>query len=555
METLKRLIPLLCATVILLGAYWWYARQKETPGQIPETSGQPAAETTTAPTTQPTTAPTTAPTTQSPTEPAPPALAADQWLIEQEHPGYEELFSEDVAYNTFSYNWFFQRDGKYDSYYFEHQEMGYPRVVDSSTGLEYAVPNAGNLEQEYGRLECIGCDGKYAYLYNVANAYPPEAKNTILQLELETGKLEILVQETRLYGVPALRGMCVLYYVRATETGGELCRLYVPEMRLDVLCQVEHPEFVFQFDYPSSTLGAFGWEGISTKCLNRAIMEWTNPDSSYKIWAPGKAQNPDAQTSDFSGLWDWWNQGTHPRDPYFRDGLEFFFHYFQEGTGIWALEKTRIDPTTGTVSKTEGSLDNCFLGSGSGHDHFDPVYAPLPVPKAIMGPWQPAPGWEIQEQILTFSEGRPYAFSGRLRGSDHDQLFVKSGSTLTLLVDAPWEVVETTDQAFYCLTEAGVLVELSHNGTICNTLFDPQGRRLSSFKYCDGMLAFRDESRTLLLDLATGQYRVLMDDPEVFIEMWIPGDPRFCFSVSRGLYYQQYLFDINTGLIEETFIL
>ena len=46
----------------------------------------------------------------------------------------------------------------------------------------------------------------------------------------------------------------------------------------------------------------------------------------------------------------------------------------------------------------------------------------------------------------------------------------------------------------------------------------------------------------------------LLDDPEAWIEMWT-GETKFCFGMSKGLYYQQYLFDINTGLIEETFIL
>jgi len=48
---------------------------------------------------------------------------------------------------------------------------------------------------------------------------------------------------------------------------------------------------------------------------------------------------------------------------------------------------------------------------------------------------------------------------------------------------------------------------------------------------------------------------VLMDDPEVFIQMWFSVHSRFCFGMTKGLFYQQYLFDIHTGLIEETFIL
>ena len=558
METLKRLIPLLCATVLLLGVYWWYARQKEVPGEIPGTSDpavmEPSTEPTAEPTTRPTTAPTTAPTTEPTTEPTVPVLPVEQWLIEPEHPSYEELFAEDVPYSQFSYSWILEQDGEYYTYSFDYEQMESPRIYGGPSGLTYPVPNCENLQKEYGRLGYMGCDGKYAYLYNYAEVYPPEAKDTVLRLELETGEVEVLVREERLYGEPVLRGMCVVYYARATETGAEVCRLYVPDMRLDVLCQVEYPEFVFQFDYPTSSLGTYGWYGISSRILERAIKEWEDPDSSYKIWAPNKDKNPDAQTFDFTELWNWWNQETRPREPYFRDGLEMFFNFLQEDMEIWALEQVRIDPVSGKVTRKEGSLDNCWLGSGASHDHFDPVYEPLPVPKAIMGEWTPAPGYEIQGQLPPATEDYLYAYSAKPWGAEHNMLFVEDGG-LRLLRDADWTVATYSKQAIYCLTEKGVLVELSPDGKICNTLYDPQGGQLKNFKYCDGMMVFKQDSKVILLDIAEGQYRVLMDDPEVYIEMWFPGDPRFCFGMTKGLFYQQYLFDIHTGLIEETFIL
>ena len=48
METLKRLIPLLCAAAILLGVYWWQGARQETPG---ETTGNTGLEASTAPVT------------------------------------------------------------------------------------------------------------------------------------------------------------------------------------------------------------------------------------------------------------------------------------------------------------------------------------------------------------------------------------------------------------------------------------------------------------------------------------------------------------------------
>lgn len=63
------------------------------------------------------------------------------------------------------------------------------------------------------------------------------------------------------------------------------------------------------------------------------------------------------------------------------------------------------------------------------------------------------------------------------------------------------------------------------------------------------------EGYQMTVEIAARQYRVLMDHPGIYLELWFGGNPSFCFSLSEGLYYQQYLFNVQTGTIEETFIL
>ncbi len=536
METLKRLIPLVCAAAVLLGVYWWVGNREEIPAKVETTlptASQPVSKPTTAPTTQPApTEPTQPPTTD------PPSLGTEQWKLQPEYPTYEELFAEDVPYSDYGFDWMTEWDGNYHTYTVDTGRS--IRISGTWTDLTYTVPGGEAVLEMYGQLKYMGSDGMYAYLYNI-DSWTEEALDTILRIELETGEAEIIAQADRIYGIPALRANCVVYYVRSAEAGAEVCRLYVPEMRLDVLCTLERPDCVFQFTYPNSTMGEIKWYGLSTKIVKKAEALWADPGAKKII-----------NEYDYTDSWETYTQGI---DAIHQDALEMFFHHLQTETGIWALEQTVYDPVTGERTKKEGTLDNCWLGSGSSHDHFDPVYEPLPVPKAIMGDWQPAPGYEIQGQLPEAGDDYPYAFSAKPWGAEHKQLFIQYRENQVLLKDADWTVATCSKQAVYCLTEEGILVELSPDGKVCNTLYDPQGGELKNFKYCDGMLVFKQDSKVILLDIAEGQYRVLMDDPEVYIEMWFPGDPRFCFGMTKGLFYQQYLFDIHTGLIEETFIL
>lgn len=117
-------------------------------GNIPtETTDavEPSVQSTEAPTTVPTdppVTPTTAPTepTTAPTEPPITVITPSMWMIEPEYPSYEALFSQDVPYSNFSYDWIVEQDGIYREYRVESSEEG---MLVSSYGLtaDYLVPN------------------------------------------------------------------------------------------------------------------------------------------------------------------------------------------------------------------------------------------------------------------------------------------------------------------------------------------------------------------------------------------------------------------------------
>ena len=539
METLKRLIPLLLVTAALLGLYWWQSREP----------AEPELQTTTAPTTKPTTTPTTTPTTQpttatttAPTEPPVPVLTVDMWLVEPEYPSYEELFSKDAAYSDFGYDWIVPQEEGYRVFDVDDW-AGYIRIRDTGHEEEYAVPNTENFRKEYGNPQYMGCDGKYAY-YSNQEMYGPELPYRILRLELQTGQVEILAEETRIYSVSGLLANCVVYYIREAGDGAQVCRLYIPEKRVDVLQEIAQPEYLFpgSMRAPSGTLGSISWYGLNPELVKKAEALWADPNAQKVI-----------NQYDYTEVWKEFGSGLSGMGQDFR---EMFFHDLQEQTGIWGLERTVFDPATGKVTKTKGTLDNCWLGSGYPHDHFNPVYRELPAPRAAMGDWHPLPERGQREEIPPQVAGEyPYAATLRVPGQAHSQVFRIDGGKVTLVKDAPWEVIGYGRDAVYCLTEENAIMELSADGRVCNTVYASEGEKLRDFEFHEGMLCFREDSRILLLDLEKGQYRVLMEDARVDIESWFPGEDWILISLRDGLYYQQYRFYIDTGVIEETHIL
>ena len=536
MDTLKRLIPLICATVVLLGIYWWYAWQKEKPGEIPGTSDPAVMEPSTVPTEQPTTVPTATPTT----EPTVPVLPVEQWLVEPEYPSYEELFSQDVRYSDYDYDWMLEQNGKYYSYWCVVDEN--PRVCGGPLDLKYPSPNGEKLMEEYGELGCFGCDGKYAYLCDTSGSGIPDALTTILLLELETGETEILAREERLEAVPELRAKCVIYYVRTSGQETEVCRMYVPDRQVDVLCKVEDPELVEAYTFPETSQGIVSWYGMSTQIVEKAEALWADPNAQ-KVY----------NHRDYTYIWENVAKGVTPPEsisPY-----SMFFEALEAETGILALEQTEFDPVTGTYTEKPGTLDGCWLGSGYAHDHFNLIYDPLPAPVALMKPWKPAPGWEIRgvcvERELEWSHGPR---SHRIPGREHRQIFWYEDDTVTLILDKPWEVIDRSSKAIYCLAEGNTIMEVSLDGTVCNTLY-VSTEQLADPCYGEGMICFKEGDRIMLLDIEKGQYRVAIEDPILEVGYWMPNADWILLSHARGLYAQQYKFYPETGVLERTRIL
>ena len=233
--------------------------------QLPsEQTTAPSAESTAAPTVAPTvstTAPTTAPTTPA-TEPEPPA-----WLRKEAYPSYEAYFAEDREYGYFASqaespqlcSWYIM-DGDAGTVYdlsLENSTPPYPPslyLTDHSTGERQWLIVPGDLFS----YKLLGCDGRYAYFRRSDNL--PYWQAEIARLDLETRKMEPLFQCDELLKL-YLCGDAVMYFICETAGVLQLCRMYLPEARLDRLCTLdfEPGHFLYSLQRPQSTLGDVTW--------------------------------------------------------------------------------------------------------------------------------------------------------------------------------------------------------------------------------------------------------------------------------------------------------
>jgi len=552
METLKRLIPLICATVVLLVGYWWCASRENSQPVQPQSTTEPTAALqqteppTTEPATQPTaesTEPTTQPptetTTQPPTEPTSPRLSVEQCVVmAPEYPSYEDLFSEDVRYADYEFDWVIaDREGGYRYCLLNDMENNL-RVRDTALEAEYLVPGSENFREKFGRCQGIGCDGRYAYYCNTEDY---RIFTRVFRVDLATGKVETVLEEN-LRSVSELKANCVLYYIRESGQGAEICRLYIPDRREDVLCAVENDELVYSVTYPETTQGKLSWYGLNPRLVEKAEALWADPDAK-KIW----------NERDYSALWEKAASGEMP--PLALSPHEMFFRDLQDEIGILALKRWFFNPTDGSFSSQLGFLDGCWTGSGYPHDHYNPVTEPLPVPKALMEPWQPAPGVKVQGVCEEQRIGEmAYAMSLLVPGREQRQLFWIDNTDVTMVKDVPWEIIGYSSKAIYCLAEGNTVMEVSLDGTVCNMLY-VSTEQLADPCCGEGMICFKEGSRIILLDIEKGQYRVAIEDPTLKIENWFSDENWILLGHTRGLYTQQYKFYPETGVLEPTRIL
>ena len=496
MHTLKRLFLLLVAAVVLLVGYWWYANRTTGP-EIP-----PITEETTAPATGG-----AAQTTTGPTEPT--AVTQSAYLLNGNYPSYEELFRQDREYA--------QAHSQFNRAETERQQRCWV-VMDGNIGTEYELLQewtdqgailfvsspARNIREQIPAEGLQGywllaCDGSYAYFgekeYRDSNMY-----FQILRLDLKTNRIETVLQEEAILDVYFCGG-AVMYYAACQGSTVRICRMYLPDQKVDVLYSLDTVPVMFRMERPASTLGDITWTTVAPEMLPLIEAELNNPNSSYR-----------------EPYVEFWKAEAPLRDPAWRDGIRSLANRIRVSTDTPAIEIWTYRCTDGTVT-VEKQPESALNRSEA--------------PELLMGPWQPLPGMDLQG--VPDAESKP--------GEDARSVIRGDG----FWPGNPWSyweeqlkklsdefVVETADaeDAVYCLTEDNRILQLSWDGSVCNVLYVGADTRLRNLLCRQGFLYVLEGSRILEIDIAGLQYRSLIGQADI-CEMYLVGVNR------DGLYFRK----------------
>ena len=486
--------------------------------------------------TQSTEAPTTAPTT-APTEPSEPETP---WLLtDRTVPSYDDFFAQNRSYGTCaSCEWLTDSGTVYSL----RHDMSGLYITKNYWDAEYRIPNTEDLYD----LTIIGADGQWGYLL---------APNGILRLDLLTGETALLIETSTILQAE-LKGWDVLYYSAAAADGTVgIYRLYLPEMLRETLHEGIPRGYNFEVYFPSSTLGTVRWFSIHPRMSQQVIEELNNPDSIYK-----------QGTEQVSAPVHLWQDTAFLQDPSIPWGNDILWlcRWIQEDTGIHTWYQCTYDSIAGTLTEDTGVIDNCWFGSGYAHDHFEPEITELPDPVPAPGEWV-----QISDAALPASPTAAELYAEGVYDHYHADipeltihgnplephyLHARTEYTLTRLSDIPVTLAANSVHFIYCVTEDGRVLQLTHDGTVLNTLYTARGE-IRAIDQANGHLYILDGDTLIDLDIPAMQYRVLLEQTDIIdIQAWEkPGQIYFC--IARGLHYQQYIYHTDTNELERTFIL
>lgn len=284
--------------------------------------------------------------------------------------------------------------------------------------------------------------------------------------------------------------------------------------------------------------------------MNPEIMEiltteYADPDSKYKNTSP---------KFDFSGAWG--QPGMI--DTYQENNalVRSICQAIQEKSGTMALVRCWYDPVTAGYTQELGAIDDCFTGTELWHDHYDPKAEAPAVPKVDFGPWLDmgvAPLPQTREELLTETADKD-TYSSLLYAAPYELPTLYAGNPGEPLVHILAEPVtqwENSQYYIYALTYDGKLMQLSLNGSVCNTLYKAQHGELRDADYQCGMVYLLDGEYLIQLNLTNMMQRELLK-AESMVDCRYYGENQVYFCQSKGLHQKQYILNLETKTLEET---
>lgn len=498
------------------------------PTEFPTTAPttQPTEAPTTAPTTAPTEAPTTAPTTQPTvptTAPTEPILSPELWAIEPEYLSYDAYFSEDREY-VITNSWLISTESGSIAY----SIPGYGRdlYVASSTHEErYMIPN----QEQFAKHRYMGTDGKYAYLSN---------ENELLKVELLTGNLVSKIEaDSILNWYVTIYDGRVGYYTNNTGEELQIIRVYLPEMRQDILLTLKEPLCMFSLGHAENNLGDLTWSTFNPEFLTVLKAELENPNSKYKS----------TEQLNFSDIWAM----EDPLNMAHRDPMELLSYEIQKDTNIPAFIEYSYNQKNGTTTSRTFIVDGCYFGTGTPDDHFNPIHVDLGTPTVITDSWKSLPGMVIQAPLpdTKLEQNSYFVYTPFL--STPTKLYLRVDGIYTEILDAQLKCYpDTVDtgSGICCITQDNKVLQLSYDGSVCNTLYVSSGN-IIDYAYQDGFLYVVEDDKILEIDLENYQYRTVVQHTYLS-SISAEGKDKLYFLVSEGLSSEAYTYNIKDAVIE-----
>ncbi len=456
------------------------------------------------------------------TEPMKPGIDPELWKTSPAFPACQDFFASDRIYENHrdGNRWIVTQDDSATMYTVAINR--YVTVQSDAFSEIYTVPNSAALQ----RYEVLAADGKSAYL---------SGENRLIQLDLLTGEIKPLVDAEQLIDAYFCGG-AVLYYAYREGERVYICRLYVPDMTNEILHTVNTPSNLFWLDCPDSTLGDVTWTTINPELLEHLKDALADPNSSY--------QKDGAY--DYSDIWKAEDALTNPG---YTQNLKWICYYLQRDTGIHALLQGRYHCADGSYTEKTGVFDDCSFGTSYPHDHFSPDVTTAAPPVIVNGSWMVLPAKNFQALPEQRNQsGYPMIYgAGFMPGT----LYWNNNGSMKKLTEQVVTEMCSSEDTVYCISENQSILELSQDGNVCNTVYSSENGTLRELSWKDGMLYVVDGDSIVKIDIQNKQYRHLITHPDI-IDMFGHEDGIVYFAVAKGMYYQQYLYNTITGVLEMT---
>lgn len=476
---------------------------------------------------------TEAPATDPPTEP--PTEEAAWYAPEAADPvSYEDLTTKDLPYS--GAKWLISGE-KGAAVYEITVNGGMLEVRDVQSFGDPA--HTITLPEDLAAAVALGGDGRVGYV---------ATDTQIASVDLQTEEVKTLVEAGRLLDVKMV-SYDVIYYASEDQGKAAVYRLYIPDGKTDAIYDdiPVYPASEFLLIAPETTLGKIGWTMMNPEIMEILTKEFKNPDSVYK------------NTSEKFNFTEVWGQpgmldANGENNPLVRSILQAI----QEKSGTPALVRCWYDPQTDEYSQEFGVIDDCFTGTGLRHDHYAPEAEAPAVPEADFGDWEDmgaAPLSQTKEELLAETMDKD-AFSGLLYANPYEfpTLYAGNpGEPLAQVLAEPVTQWENSQYYIYAITCDGKLMQLSVDGSVRNTLYKARYGKLRDVDYQCGMVYLLDGDYLVQLDLINMRQRTLLE-AEAMVDCRYHGENQVYLCQSKGLHQKQYILNLETQTLEETFI-